>query len=180
MDRGGRAKTVGAAAQDNRIAALETKRASVGGDVRAALVDHADHAERRRHAFDDEAIGPGVGREHPPDRIGQGGDLFEPARDRLDPSLIEREPVDQRRAQVLGPSIRAVELIGGKNLVRAFAQNSRAGQERTILLLRRRVGDLPRGDARLRPDLAHCSANLGLRLEDLNDRHRIPNAPLGY
>ena len=121
LDGGRRAKAVRAAAQHDGVAALEAKRAGVGGHIGAALVDHADDAERRRHALDNEAIGTGVGREHAPDRIGQGGDLLDPERHRLDPSRIEREPVDQRRAQVLRPSIRAIELIGGQNLARPLA-----------------------------------------------------------
>ena len=72
----------------------------------------------------------------------------------------------------------AIERVGGQNVVRAFAQDARASEKRAVLLLRRRVGDLPRGDARLRPDFAHCSANIGFRLDDLNDRHRLPNSPL--
>ena len=174
VDRGRRAKTVGAAAQHHRIAALEAQRASVSGHIGPALVDNADDPERRRHALDNEAIGTGIGREHTPDRIGQGCDLLEAKRHRLDPSRIEREPVDQGRAQVLRAGVRAIEFIGGQNLAHAFAQNARARHERAIFLLRRRVGDLSRGDARLRPDFAHCSANLGFRLDNLNDRHKLP------
>ena len=157
-------KTVRAAAQHYRIAALEAEGAGVGGHVGAALVDHPDDPERRRHALDDEAIGAGEGREHPPDGIGQRGDVLEPAGNCLDSNGIEHQPVDQRRAQVLGSGLRAIELIGGQNLARAFAQGSRRGVKRAVLLLRRRVGDLTRGGPRLRPDFAHCGADIGLWL----------------
>ena len=46
VDRARRAVAVGAAAQDHGVAGLERQRAGVGGDVRPALVDHADDAER--------------------------------------------------------------------------------------------------------------------------------------
>ena len=169
MDGGRRAKTVRAAAQHDRIAALEAERAGVRGHVGPAFVDDADDAERRRHALDDEAIGTGVPRQHSPDRVGQGGDLLEPARDRLDPRRIERQPVDQRRAQALGSGIRTIELIGGQNFARALAQDSRRGGKRAILPLRRRVGEFTRGGARLHPDFAHRGADIGFRLEHLDD-----------
>ena len=72
LDGGRRANTIRAAAQHHSVAALEAERAGVGGHIGPALVDHADDAERRRHALDHEAVGAGEGREHPPDRIGQG------------------------------------------------------------------------------------------------------------
>ncbi len=169
MDGGRRAKTVRAAAQHHRIAALEAERAGVRGHIRPALVDDADDSERRRHALDDEAIGTGVPRQHPPDRVGQGGDLLEPARDRLDPRRIERQPVDQGRAQALGSRVRAIELISGQNFARALAQDSRGDGKRAVLPLRRRVGELTRSGARLHPDFAHRGANIGFRLEHLDD-----------
>ena len=47
-----------AAAQDRRIAGLQAQHRGVGRHVRAALVDHADHAERHAHALDRHAVRP--------------------------------------------------------------------------------------------------------------------------
>ena len=61
-----------AAAQDDRVAALQAQRHGVGRDVGAALVDHRDHAERHARAHDLEPVRAGV---RPPsivaDRVGQ-------------------------------------------------------------------------------------------------------------
>ena len=126
MDRGRRVKTVRSAAQHHRVAALEAERAGVGGHVRPALVNDADDAERRRHAFDDEAVWAGEGREHPSDRIGQRGDVLEPARDRLDAAGIESEPVDQGRAQVLGASLERDRSALAARIPAARSRKSRA------------------------------------------------------
>ena len=72
---------------------------------------------------------------------------------------------------MFGAGILAIEPIGGQNLARPFPQNTRASEEGAILLLRRRVGDLPRGDARRRPDFAHRGADICFGLDNLNYRH---------
>ena len=168
MDRGRRVKTVRSAAQHHSVAALEAERAGVGGDIRPALVDDADDAKRRRHPFDDEAVGAGERRQHPTDRIGQVRDLLEPARDRLDATGIESEPVDQGRAQVLRAGRPEIEPIGGENSGGALTQEPRRGVKRAVLFLRRRVGELARRGARLAPDVAHRGADVGFGLFDLN------------
>ena len=58
-----------AAAQDHRIAGLEAERAGVGRDVRPALVDDADDAERRAHALDMQAVRPVPCGDHLADRV---------------------------------------------------------------------------------------------------------------
>ncbi len=97
MDRGARARAFGAAAQDRGIAALQAKRGRVGRDVRPALVNDADHAERHAHARDLETVrtlpfGDGL-----PDGIVERRDRFEPGGRRFDPLVVERQPVDHRR-----------------------------------------------------------------------------------
>ena len=62
---------VGAAAQDRGIARLEAERPGIGGHVRPALIDDADHAERRAHALDVEAVGAVPAGDHRPDRVGE-------------------------------------------------------------------------------------------------------------
>ena len=78
-DRGRRMQAFLAAAQDGGIAGLEAQAAGIGGDVRPAFVDDADHPQRRAHAGDVEPVGPRPARHFDADRIGQRGDLLEPA-----------------------------------------------------------------------------------------------------
>ena len=176
MDGGRRMETVRAAAQHDRVAALEAKRAGVGGDVRPALVDDADDAERRRHPVDDEAVGAGEARQHPADRIGQRGDLFEAASDSFDAAVIESEPVDHGGAQVLRPGRREIERVGGKNCGGPLTQQPRCGMKRSVLLFRRRIGELARRGARQASDFAHGGADVGFGLFDLDgDGHDTRN-----
>ena len=70
VDRLRRAQALGAAAQDRGVAGLQAERAGVGGDVRPALEDHADDAERRAHPADVQPRGPVPLGDHLPDRVG--------------------------------------------------------------------------------------------------------------
>ena len=84
-----------AAAQDHGIAGLEAERAGVGGDVRAALVDHADDAERHAHALDAHAVRP----RHDAMTVPTGSlsvrTTSMPVRHGLDAVGVEREAVDE-------------------------------------------------------------------------------------
>ena len=102
------------------------------------------------------------------DRIRQVRDRLEPARDCFDPDGIESEPVDQGRAQILDASLGEIERVGGQNLGRALAQESRRGMKRAVLRLRRRVGELTRRGARLKSEFAHGGADVGFGLFDLD------------
>ena len=99
-------ETVGAAAQHHGVAAFQAQRAGVGGDVRPALVDDADHAERRRDPLDLQAVGPLESREHPADRIGQSGDLLDGASYRLDAGIVRASAGRRRRPPCREPSPR--------------------------------------------------------------------------
>ena len=123
VDRRRGMEAVRAAAQHHRVAGLEAQRAGVGGDVGPALVDDADDAERRRDALDRQPVRPLERRQHPADRIGQGGDLLEPARHRLDALGVERQPVDERRRR--GPW--RAPPRGRARWRRGFRRRARAG-----------------------------------------------------
>src|SRR5919108_661280 len=58
MDSGRRIERVRASAQDHRVTRLEAQRAGIGCHVRPALIDDPDHAERRAHTLDMEAVRP--------------------------------------------------------------------------------------------------------------------------
>ena len=80
-------------------------------------------------------------------------------------------------AQVLRAGVRAIEFVGGQNFRLRSRKIRAAATKRAVLPLRRRVGDLTRGGARLRSDFAHRGANIGFRLDNLNNRHKAPTKP---
>ncbi len=114
-----------AAAQDRGVAGFERQPAGVGGDVGAALVDDADDAERHADARDPEPVGPGPVRQHVADRVGQRGDVFEPRRHRFEPLRVERQAVEQRRADPGARGLAEVVGIGGEDLVRRASAPTR-------------------------------------------------------
>jgi hypothetical protein len=59
-----------ATAQDRRVAGLQAQGGGVGGDVRARLVDDADHAQRHAHAADLDATRPELQVTDFADRVG--------------------------------------------------------------------------------------------------------------
>ena len=95
VDRAAGAETVGAAAQDHRVAGFQAQHAGIGSDVGAAFEDHRDDAEWHAHALDGHAVRslPAFG--HDPDRIGyftHGGDAVGR---RIDARLRQRQPIDE-------------------------------------------------------------------------------------
>ena len=58
MDCGGGVKAVGPATQDHGVATFQADRSGVRTHVRTTLVNHADDADRCRHAPDDKAVRP--------------------------------------------------------------------------------------------------------------------------
>ena len=90
---------VGAAAQDHGVAGLQRQCAGVGGDVRPALVDDADDAERHLDALDGHAVRPRPGLGDPADRIGKAAHHVEAFGHRLD-ALVVRASAGRARAAV--------------------------------------------------------------------------------
>ena len=122
-------------------------------------------------------LGRVIGREHPPDRIGQGGDLFEAARDRLDPSRIERQPVDQapRSGPWRGrPRNRAHWRPESRSRVRArFARAARSAR----FFFSAGALATSRAAARAFAPISRIAARTSVSgSNDLNDRHGLPNA----
>ena len=90
-----------AAAQDRRVAGLDAERAGIRRHVRPALIDDAEHADRRRHARDVETVGPSSSAQARvrPDRASAATSAT-PFADRLDALGVELQPVHHRGAQV--------------------------------------------------------------------------------
>ena len=161
-------ETVRAAAQHHGVAALQAQGARVRRDVRPALIDDPDDAEGRRHPLDDETVGTGESRENPPDRIRKRGDLLDAARDRLDAAGIEGETVQEGGVEPVRLAVGEIARVCGENVGRAFAQGPRGGHQRTVLPLRRRVGERARRRARLGADGAHSGTDFCFGLEHLS------------
>ena len=115
MDRPRRAEAVRSAAQDHRVAGLQAKRAGVGRDIGAALVDHADDAERHPHPFDAHAVGAPPRRHDGADRVFEFADRFESRRHSLDARWTQREPVHKGGAGARGLCLGDVLLVGGQD-----------------------------------------------------------------
>ena len=127
MDGARRAVAVRAAAQDHGVAGLQRQRAGVGGHVRPALVDHADHAERHAHALDGHAVRPGPGFRDLADRIGQRAHHVEAVGHRRDALVVERQPVEERRGRAGGLGVGDVLGIGGEDVGLGGADRLRHG-----------------------------------------------------
>ena len=114
VDRLGRVQALGAAAQDRGVAGLQAERAGVGGDVRPALEDHADHPDRRADPADVQARGPVPFGDHLPDRVGLGGDGAQAVDHAGDARLGQQQPVEHRRAEALRLGQLHVGGVGGE------------------------------------------------------------------
>ena len=158
MDRGARARAFGAAAQDRGIAALQAKRGRVGRDVRPALVNDADHAERHAHARDLETVrtlpfGDGL-----PDGIVERRDRFEPGGRRFDPLVVERQPVDDRGRRAARFGLGDVLGVGGEHGGARVSQLARGRLEDFALDRGRRLGEDRRSRTRGAAELEHLFA----------------------
>ena len=136
MNGARRAEAIRAAAQDRRIAGLEAERAGIGGDVRAALVDDADDAERHAHALDGHAVRALPSLQHRADRIVERATTSRPsaiASTRL-PSSVEAVEEGGGRAGGLG--FGDVVRVGGEDFALRGADRLRHGGQRLVLLRR--------------------------------------------
>ena len=94
-----RAEALGAAAQDGGVAGLQAQGACVRGDIRPALIDHADDAERHAHALDSHAVGPAPRCQDAADRVLQTADRLNAGRHGLYGTGSERQSVEEGGAR---------------------------------------------------------------------------------
>ena len=157
VDRARGAEALRAAAQDRGVAGLQAQRAGIGGDVGAALVDHADDAERRAHALDGQAVRPLPARRSRgrPDRA-EPRIVSTPSRHRLDARRRQRQPVEEGGGRAAGLRTSATSSALAARIA-AHWRGSRAAHrvQRRVLLLRRRQRQHARGGAGAAADVGH-------------------------
>ncbi len=151
MDRARGAKTFRAAAQDDRIAGLEAEAAGIGGHVRPALVDDADHPERHAHALDAQAVRPRPGFRDRPDRVRQGTHDLDPLDHGGDALIVQHQAIHEGGGRPAGARLGDVLGVGGEDGGASRLHRGRHGGERTRL-----VGG-PLGAA---PDIAHHGGDI--------------------
>ena len=122
------------AAQQHRIARFQCEAERVDGDVRPALVDDADHAERHPLLAQPQSIGQGPPAQHLADRVGQARDLSQTGRDAVDAMWVERQPVEQRFGSAGGPCRVQILGVGGQDHVHMRKQRIRRGVQRAVLV----------------------------------------------
>ncbi len=174
MDRGRGAEGIRAATQDGGIAGLEAEGAGIGGDVRPALEDDADDAERRAHALDVEPVRPVPCGGDAAHRVGEAGDLLQPRGHRFDARLGERQPVDEGGAAAGLSHVGDVPGILGKDRGGGLTQRSGGGGERPVLRLGRGERQRALGPAGGAADACHGLGDLGVGcrlLGDFRDAH---------
>jgi hypothetical protein len=155
VDRGGAPMRVRAAAQDDGVPGLQAERAGIGGDVRAALEDDADHAKRRADALDLQPVGAVPLGDDRANRVGQIGDLFERARHRFDPRGVQRATIDHGRTRPARPHGANILGVGAEDLALPPAKLGGRGCEGSILRPGLGVRQLPGRGARPHADVAH-------------------------
>ena len=166
-DRSRGVEALPAAAEDGRVAGFQAQRAGVGGHVRPRFVDDADHAERRAHPGDAQAVRPVPLGGDAADRVGQGGDLRHPGGHRLDPVRREGQAVDEGAVEVPARSLLQIARIGGEQLVLPRAQGRSRSRQGRVLRRFRRAGHHRRRGARPLAEREH------LFLDCVRSRHGV-------
>ena len=114
-DGAARAQAVGAAAQNRGIAGFQAQGPGIGSNVRPALVDNADDAERHPHPFNGHAVRPGPGFGHHPDRVLERAHCVNGFGNRLYPLSVERQPVEEGTGNAGPACLGDIISIGGQN-----------------------------------------------------------------
>ena len=125
-----------AAAQDARRAGLEAQHSRIHGDIRASLVDNADHAHRHALLTDVQAVRTLVHPKHLTDRVGQRRHLtaaFGNARNAL---FVQHQTVDQAVVQTCRSAVFNINPVCRDDLVRMCHQRVRNGENAAVFVVR--------------------------------------------
>ena len=158
-DGGGGVGAVRASAQDDGVAGLEAQPGRIRADVGAALVDHADDADRCGDAAEVQAVRAGPFGQRAGERVGKGGDLLQARCHGFEAGRGEQETVLQRGAASEGGG---VGFVGGEDGGSGGAQGGGLGQKPGVSGGVRRCGEDGRGIARPPSGIAEpCGAVVG-------------------
>ncbi len=174
-DRGVRAGCRRRATQQHGAAGLEADPCGIGGDVGAALVDHADDAHRDADLLHAQAVGEGGAAYDLADRVWQRGDVAESVSERGDARRVEAQPVDHVLLRAAGASRLDVELVGGDDRVGAGDERVCHGSQGRVLARSRRHRQRCGGDA----GAAGCGVDLLLHAALLGLIVRSPSCRRG-
>ena len=161
MDRTRRAVRIRAAAQDRGVAGLQAQRAGIGGDVRTAFIDHADHADRRADPLDGHAVRTLPFGHDLADRILELCDHLKPLGHRGDAAVVEGEAVEERAGDAGGLGLGHVAFVGGENVRRGGADRFRHRMKRLVLLRARSKRQRARRLAGTQADVLHQARHGG-------------------
>ena len=159
------------ASQHDRVAGLQAQCGGVDRDVRPGLVDDRDDPEWHANLAYVQAVGAAESVDHLPHRIGQAGDRAHPVGHRRHASLVQREPVEQRRAQ---PALAAgfeVASVGLEDLRDVGHQRVGDGVQRHVLGRRVQASQRTRG-------LLRGATQIGHRVGCRDGRGRAGRHPL--
>ena len=127
-----------AAAQDAGVAALDRERRGFDRHVGAALVDHAEDAQRHPHLADRNAARPLAQVDDLADRVGHRGDLLAAFGHGVDDLRRELEAVDHRGSETRGLCGFDVALVGRVQRGAFAAQQARQRRQGCVARRRRR------------------------------------------
>jgi hypothetical protein len=164
-DDRGRAGAVAPAAQDHGIARFQAQRAGIGCDIGPRFIDHADDADRYRHALDCQPVRALDPFEHAADRVGQSGDRFQARGHRLDAVGGKRQAVQKRGAHSARCCLQAIVGVDGDELVGAVPKRARRCAERGVF-----------GGSLSPPKCRQGGAGASAKLPDLRFRFGHPPA----
>ena len=114
---------------------------ALNGDVRARLINDADHAHRDALLTDIEAVRASAHPEHLADRVGQGGYLTAALRDARNALFIEHQAVDEAVIQSGGSAISDVDGVCRDDFVCTRLERVRDGEKRTVFIVRTELCD---------------------------------------
>ena len=147
-----------------RMTALPARRQSAPASavtLGREFVNDADDAQRDAHSGDVEPVGPGPGREHGADGIGQRSHLLEPARHRLDTRAIEAEAVEHGGREIGGGG--EIAGVGGEERGGIGAERGSGVAQRVGLARRLGAGEERGGGTRPGAQRAHVCGEVGHR-----------------
>ena len=129
MNEAGSAETLGAAAQDAGIARHQAQRARIRRHIGAALINYANHPQRRGNALNIQPIRPDKMRQNAAHRVRQGRHIFHTARHGLNAGSVQRQAVNEGAGGAAGNRLGHIQRIGSQNIGGAAAHIRRSGHK---------------------------------------------------